>query len=56
MPIEIRQLVIKSKTINDEGNRHPDDADKARFDFSRHQAEKKGALCLENSANETRER
>lgn len=56
MPIEIRQLVIKSKTINDENKNGYSDSDNPDVDADRTQSERVTTYQRTGSPDETRER
>lgn len=56
MPVEIRQLVIKSKTIGEESQNPPFDADKPGADAEKKPAEAGLAYHLMGSPDEARER
>lgn len=56
MPVEIKQLVIKSKTISDDTKYEQPDSDMASPESDNKQSEKGFPYHLIASANETRER
>jgi len=56
VPVEIRQLVIKSKTISEESQNTPFDSDKRGSDPEQNPAEAGLAYHLMGSPDEARER
>lgn len=56
MPLEIRQLVIKSKTVSDDSINERDDSDKPGSESDQDLLDKGPAYHLADSSNETRER